>query len=148
MPITDDRVSNARSNITYGSKYHTRINEALAIYNRLVLTKTPQSKYSVVLAMEMKISGATAESYLWVCKKRTQPPPPGAIVADVDTIAKIQPVKASNTGNKSKMQIATEIYLKSDDKSRKTMLDRFVNEVGMTFAGAQTYYYTIKKANP
>lgn len=133
----------------YGSRFHTRITEALDIYTHLISTKTPESKYGTVLAYNMQITKATAESYLWVCKKCSAP-----LLVDVDPPTSITKMATPQThsrqstgGNKSKMQLATEIYKNSADKSRQTLIARFVTEIGMTFAGAQTYFYTIKKSN-
>lgn len=44
----------------------------------------------------------------------------------------------------SKMDRAVELFYKHPDHSRKQMIQLFVEEIGMTPAGASTYYQSIK----
>lgn len=46
----------------------------------------------------------------------------------------------------SKAELARQIYANAEDKSRKVITARFVSEVGLTTAGANTYFNTISKA--
>lgn len=44
----------------------------------------------------------------------------------------------------TKLEIARQIFLASPELARKDMIKKFVNEIGMTEAGASTYYAKIK----
>ncbi len=46
----------------------------------------------------------------------------------------------------SKAELARKLYAEAEDKSRKVITQRFVTELGLTTAGANTYYNNIKKA--
>ena len=43
----------------------------------------------------------------------------------------------------SKAQLAYQMYESADDKTRKTITKRFVDEIGLTIAGANTYYSNV-----
>jgi len=62
--------------------------------------------------------------------------------------AKKAPVK-KNAGE-SKMDKATKIYLDLTGRGlpRKAVMESFINDVGLTKAGASTYYQTIKNKEP
>jgi len=63
--------------------------------------------------------------------------------------AKKAPVKPSQTAsNKSKVQIATEIFNRmygKKDVSRKDIILEFMKKAKLSQAGAQTYYQNLKK---
>jgi hypothetical protein len=44
----------------------------------------------------------------------------------------------------SKMARARELYEAAEDKSRKAMIEVFGKELGLSVAGASTYYYNVK----
>ena len=60
-----------------------------------------------------------------------------------------KPTTDSNKVKPTKMDLATDLYkvLLKDDPHipRKDIIDEFVNQCGLTPAGAATYYNTIKK---
>lgn len=47
----------------------------------------------------------------------------------------------------SKADLAREIYASMPGASRRAVIERFVKEVGLTTAGASTYYQNIKGKN-
>jgi hypothetical protein len=52
--------------------------------------------------------------------------------------------KVTTAGNKTSKKVgAAKIY--SEETDRKVILARFVNELGMSKAGANTYFYSLKK---
>ena len=46
----------------------------------------------------------------------------------------------------SKAELARQIYANAEDKSRKVVTELFIKELGLTAAGASTYYQNCKKA--
>lgn len=52
--------------------------------------------------------------------------------------------KVNKQSTPSKSSIATEIYANATDRTRKVIIQRFIEEAGLTKAGAQTYYALIK----
>jgi hypothetical protein len=70
------------------------------------------------------------------------------VLADVRYVTKDlnAPVVVSNMGTKpgSKMDRAVEVYLMNDGKSRKEIIQMFCSQLGLSPAGASTYYQTIK----
>ena len=45
----------------------------------------------------------------------------------------------------AKQEMAAKLYKEHKGKAKKEIISIFVNEIGMTPAGAQTYYYNMKK---
>lgn len=58
----------------------------------------------------------------------------------------VKAVKADTPKKVSKAELARQMYASADDKSRKVITARFVAELGLTTAGANTYLNNIKKA--
>ena len=56
-----------------------------------------------------------------------------------------KPAKDPAEKKASKMDAARELFVNAEDKSRKTIIDRFVSELGMSKAMASTYFYAVKK---
>lgn len=52
--------------------------------------------------------------------------------------------KAKKDSAPSKASVAAEIYANATDRTRKVIIQRFIDEAGLTKAGAQTYYAVIK----
>jgi hypothetical protein len=45
----------------------------------------------------------------------------------------------------AKQELAAELYQKNKDKDRKEIIQIFVDEIGMSKAGATTYFYNMRK---
>ena len=58
----------------------------------------------------------------------------------------VQEIKPSKTKGESKSTKAKALYIETEDKSRKGIIALFVKELGMSEAGASTYYFNCKKA--
>lgn len=60
--------------------------------------------------------------------------------------AEKQPKVAKPKGEKgSKVDQARDLYIAATDRSRTAIIELFMQKVGLTKAGASTYYYNLKK---
>ncbi len=55
-----------------------------------------------------------------------------------------KPSKVVEPKGTSKRELAQKLFNASTDKSRAAIIDLFVKELGMTKAGASTYFYSVK----
>lgn len=64
-----------------------------------------------------------------------------------DTIKPIQPTAApiAKAKSHSKLDQARELFHSSTDKSRKAIIQLFVDKIGLSPAAASTYYYSAQK---
>ena len=91
----------------------------------------------------LDVTPATAQSYFYWCVRqtRTDVPPTASSTTPARTVTPIDASPRSGT----KIERALVIYKESAAMGRKATIDRFVSELSMTSAGAQTYFYNCKK---
>lgn len=96
---------------------------AQQIYDQL----EDKSKATVIAAFveQLGVSTAGAQTYYYSCGGE----------------------RAASPNKESKADRASAIYQSADDKSRSAIVNRFINELEMTAAGAQTYFYNCKKSS-
>lgn len=109
------------------SKNPTKAEKAKAIYDEMV--KDPNNDRTKIIAKikkDLVLTKAVALSYFYKFQKES------------GNVTEKQP---------SKMDKAKEVYEKMllDGQSRKDIIAAFVKEVGLTPAGASTYYQNLKK---
>ncbi|WP_415878405.1 hypothetical protein [Methylomonas sp. TEB] len=114
---------------TDAPKKPTKADNAKVIYDQMVAD--PKNTKSAIIAKMKKEAGLTtagANTYFYKFQRES------------GKTAEKQP---------SKMDKAKVIYeqLTTEGKGRKEIIDAFIKEVGLTKAGAPTYYQTIKKAH-
>jgi SprT protein len=93
--------------------------------------------------------GCKGKRLVFVTSAAASAPTPVAIPKSVAASAPTPvatPKSALKTIGVSKKDQCMEIYLRSLNMSRTEVLNKFVSEVGMTPAGATTYYYNCAKA--
>ena len=100
-------------------------------------TKTaPKSKKVDPKALDAALAAAQGPIIAKAPAKTTAKP--------AETTSKSKPAVKKPDGQKSKMELATELYVKMKDKSRQDILAAFIDKAGLTKAGANTYLSLIK----
>ena len=97
-------------------------------------TVKPVAKTALKTAPKVVISDAAATMHLTDLQPATKTAP--------KAVAK----KAIKEG-KSKMELATELFVKMKGEPRKTVIAAFIDRAGLTKAGSNTYYAIIKAKN-
>jgi hypothetical protein len=122
-------------------KLETKSDIAKRIYAGL----TDKSKVNVikVFMQELGTSAAGAQTYFYASGgEKSGKAPKATKIASVIISSTVSLARATKVGP-TKKQLATEIYTKSVDKSRDTIVQKFMVELSMTKLGASTYFYNV-----
>jgi hypothetical protein len=65
--------------------------------------------------------------------------------ATLDEVPKVDSVGNPKKKKGAKQELAASLYVKYQDKPRKEIIQLFIDEIGMSKAGATTYFYNMKK---
>ncbi len=116
------------------------------IAKRIFAGLADKSKENVmkVFQKELNTTAAGAQTYFYVCNG-----PTGAQrgrKATANTERKVY-VRKTPAGTPTKREQAAALFASATNKDRAVIVGRFVSELGMTPAGATTYYYAVGGAH-
>lgn len=117
------------------------------IAKRIFAGLADKSKENVmqVFQKELNTTAAGAQTYFYVCNG-----PTGAQrgrKASANAAAKTVYVRKTPVGGLTKREQAAALFAGATNKDRAVIVGRFVSELGMSKAGATTYYYTVGGAH-